>query len=140
MGIGDLDGDGDLDVFIANGDRTGTYPSSVWLNDGTGRFTDSGQRLGSTFFGWPVLGDLTGDGSLDVFISNFTQPNQVWLNDGTGRFTDSGLSLSGEATTRGCALGDLDGDGDLDVFVANFATGSNEIWFNRREGHETKIP
>ena len=129
--LGDLDGDGDLDVFIANGDRTGTYPSSVWLNDGTGRFTDSGQELGETFFGWPVLGDLNGDGSLDVFISNFTQPNQAWLNDGAGRFTDSGLRLSGEATTRGCALGDLDGDGDLDVFVANFATGSNEIWFNQ---------
>lgn len=129
--LGDLDGDGDLDVFITNGDRSGSFPSSVWINDGTGRFTDSEQELGSNFFGWPVLGDINEDGSLDAFISNFQQPNQVWLNDGSGNFTDSGLSLSGEATTRGCALGDLDGDGDLDIFVANFRTGSNEIWFNR---------
>jgi hypothetical protein len=128
--LGDLDGDGDLDAFIANGDRSGKYPSSVWLNDGKGSFTNSGQELGTTFFGWPVLGDLNGDGSLDVFISNFTQPNQVWLNDGTGQFRDSGLSLSGQATTRGCALGDLEGDRDLDVFVANFRKGSNEIWLN----------
>ena len=128
--LGDLDGDGDLDVFITNGDRSGSFPSLVWLNDGTGRFTDSAQQLGSSFFGWIVLGDLNGDGSLDAFISNFQQPNQIWFNDGSGNFSDSGLRLSGEATTRGCALGDLDGDGDLDVFVANFRTGSNEIWFN----------
>jgi hypothetical protein len=129
--LGDLDGDGDLDVFITNGDRSGSFPSSVWINDGTGQFTDSSQQLGSTFFGWVVLGDLNGDGSPDAFISNFQQPNQIWFNDGSGNFTDSGLMLSGDATTRGCALGDLDGDGDLDVFVANFHTGSNEVWFNR---------
>jgi len=129
--LGDLDGDGDLDVFITNGDRSGNFPSTVWINDGTGRFSDSGQQLGSTFFGWVILGDLTRDGSLDAFISNFEQPNQIWFNDGSGNFTDSGLRLSGEATTRGCALGDLDGDGDLDIFVANFVSGSNEIWFNR---------
>jgi hypothetical protein len=128
--LGDLDGDDDLDVFITNGDRSGSYPSSVWINDGTGRFTDSNQQFGSTFFGWVVLGDLNGDGSLDAFISNFRQPNQIWLNDGIGNFLDSGLSLGAEETTRGCALGDLDGDGDLDVFVANFRKGSNEIWFN----------
>jgi len=128
--LGDLDGDGDMDAFITNSDRERSYPSSVWLNDGTGRFTDTGQRLCLTVFAWVSLGDLNGDGFVDAYISNMGAPNQIWLNDGTGRFTDSGLRFETEGETRGCSLGDLDGDGDLDIFVANFYYGRNEIWLN----------
>jgi hypothetical protein len=128
--LGDLDGDGDIDAFVTNGDRERSYPSSVWLNDGTGRFTNSGQQLCLTVFAWVSLGDLNGDGFIDAYISNMGLPNQIWLNDGTARFTDSGLRFKTEGETRGCSLGDLDGDGDLDIFVANFYNGRNEIWFN----------
>jgi hypothetical protein len=128
--LGDMDGDGDLDAFVTNGDREKSYPASVWLNDGTGRFTDTGQQLCLTVFAWVSLGDLNGDGSVDAYISNMGSPNQIWLNDGSGRFSDSGLLFHSEGETRGCSLGDLDGDGDLDIFVANFYNGCNEIWFN----------
>ena len=128
--LGDLDGDGDNDAFVTNGDRERSYPASVWLNDGTGCFTDTGQQLCLTVFAWTALGDLNGDGFVDAYISNLGSPNQIWLNDGTGRFTDSGLRFETEGETRGCSLGDLDGDGDLDIFVANFYNGRNEVWFN----------
>jgi hypothetical protein len=45
ISLGDLDGDGDLDAFVANGMR-GNVSSAVWLNDGLGAFSTSEQNLG----------------------------------------------------------------------------------------------
>ncbi|NIS73975.1 MAG: VCBS repeat-containing protein, partial [Deltaproteobacteria bacterium] len=59
-----------------------------------------------------ALGDVEGDGDIDIMEGNSVQPNRVWLNDGTGTFTDSGQGL-GSSDTTSVALGDLDGDGDL---------------------------
>jgi len=67
--LGDLDGDGDRDVFVAN---TSGQPNEVWLNDGNGNFTDSGQALGSANSTDVALGDLDGDGDLDAFVANGT--------------------------------------------------------------------
>jgi hypothetical protein len=130
--LGDLDGDGDLDAVIANGDNDNSYPTIVLLNDGTGRFSDSGQQLSITRWGEIGLEDLDGDGDLDAFITNFQQPDEVWLNDGRGYFHDSGLWLGGNSPSRGCAFGDLDADGDIDVLVASFGSVSNVIWLNDR--------
>ena len=43
--FGDLDGDCDLDLFVTNYDPS--VANQVWLNDGTGQFSDTGQRLGT---------------------------------------------------------------------------------------------
>ncbi len=141
---GDLVGDGDLDAYLANGNNFGNrIPDRVWFNDGTGTFTDSGQRLGRSIGLEVELGDLDGDGDLDAVVANgvndpsflyhrvVEQPNDVWLNDGTGVFTHSGQEIGNEATWN-VRLGDLDNDGDLDAFFANFAkTGQdNQVWFN----------
>ena len=87
VSLGDVDGDGDLDAFVANFGQ----PNQVWLNDGSGGFSDSGQSLGSSDSRGVSLGDLDGDGDLDAFVATVTvKPNRVWLNDGSGKFTDSG--------------------------------------------------
>jgi len=132
MALGDLDGDGDLDAVVANGFQSTSHPTRVWVNDGTGRFADSGQTLGLTVSAWLGLGDLNGDGYPDIYVSNFGRPNEVWYNDGKGAFADSGLRLGGDGLTRIGALGDLDNDGDLDIFVATFGDGSNEVWLNQQ--------
>jgi hypothetical protein len=76
VALGDLDEDGDLDAYLA---RNPPECAGVWLNDGAGAFSDSGQSLG---VGRELaLGDLDGDGDLDAFIIGmFPGPNEVWLN------------------------------------------------------------
>ena len=113
--LGDLDGDGDLDAFTASSGTT--YFGRVWLNDGTGVFTDSGQNVGEDLGSGVALGDLDGDGDLDAFYVR-KGPATVLFNDGNGIFTDSGQSLA-DQVTMDVALGDLDSDGDLDAYVAN---------------------
>ena len=116
VALGDVDGDGDLDAYVTNSGPNNHGPDEVWLNDGSGSFADSGQRIGDYNSREVVLGDLDGDGDLDAFVINSVDGDRVYLNDGTGTFADSGQVLS-VAYTNGLALGDLDGDGDLDAFV-----------------------
>jgi hypothetical protein len=134
VALGDLDGDGDLDVFVANGDDK-SEADEVWLNDGTGAFSDTGQRLGSASSHAMALGDVDGDGDLDAFVgvAHSSPDNKIWLNDGAGNFSDSGQDLSGP-NVADVALGDLDGDGDLDVFMGTYY-GGNEVWLNDGAGN-----
>lgn len=136
--LGDLDGDGDLDAFVANGNvetSTGGQPNRVYLNDGTGKFTDSGQRLGTAISNSVELADLDGDGDLDALVANgvrhwgnvVDQANEIWWNDGTGVFT-VGQEIGNAASYR-VALGDIDSDGDLDAFFGNIGQ-DNQVWLN----------
>jgi hypothetical protein len=127
VALGDLDGDGDLDAFVANSVQGGAK-NAVWINDGRGSFTHS-EQLG---YGQGVaLGDVDGDGDLDAVTTHWTENKQsaVWLNDGSGLFTDSGQNL-GFAFSP--ALGDVDGDGDLDIYLAQMA--ANTVWLNDGSG------
>ncbi|MGB0386777.1 MAG: FG-GAP-like repeat-containing protein [Ardenticatenaceae bacterium] len=136
VALGDVDGDGDLDAFVANGHAT-NQANKVWLNDGMGNFSDSGQSLGNSKSRGVALGDVDGDGDLDTFVANgrtSAQANKVWLNDGSGTFSESqslGSSISGDV-----ALGDVDGDGDLDAFIANgvFSSQASKVWRNNGLG------
>jgi hypothetical protein len=83
VALGDVDDDGDLDLFVANDGQGNT----VWLNDGSGTFTDSGLSLGSSRSYGAALGDVDGDGDLDAFVANFVgQANKVWFNNGKGSY------------------------------------------------------
>ena len=134
VSLGDLDGDGDLDAFVSNIDDI-----KVWVNDGLGSFTNSGQSLEGQNNNQSALGDLDGDGDLDAFVPNSIGGNTVWFNVGNGVFTNSGQAL-GNNKSRTAALADLDGDGDLDAFVANALNpntnvSSNTVWLNDGTGN-----
>ena len=140
LDLGDVDDDGDLDIFFARGDLFGSpHPNTVWLNRGglqpgfPGTFINSGLLLGNGWSNDVTLGDLDDDGDLDAFVVNGLYSggaNKVWINiDGLGTFVDSGLSL-GNSESSECVLGDLDDDGDLDAFVVNINQ-PNKVWINQ---------
>ncbi len=88
-GIGDFDGDGDLDLFLVGETR------QVLLNDGSGSFQLAQQVVvveksleGSCDSGGPAVGDIDGDGDLDVVVSagQSSPYHELWLNDGSGQF------------------------------------------------------
>ena len=144
VALGDVDGDGDLDAWVANDGAGSGDANIVWINQGgdqlgtLGEFADNGQALGNSRSQGVSLGDLDGDCDLDAWVANTDSgPNIVWLNDGDGSFTDSG-QLLGNSSSSDVALGDLDGDGDLDAWVANYgdsATGEpNRVWLNCGDG------
>ncbi len=130
IGLADLDGDGDLDAVVGAGGGETSRKTEVWHNDGSGSFSDSGERLQVTLWGRFAFGDLNGDGYSDAFVTNFGMPDYVWLNDGKGGLIDTGLRLGGYGATINPVLGDIDGDGDLDLLAPDFGGGSNVIWFN----------
>jgi hypothetical protein len=136
--LGDLDGDGDLDAFIANSSHAGANPpDKVWINDGKGGFTDSGQSLGELYSMCAALADFDGDGDLDAFTGSWKSAPRFWMNDGKGRFTDSELRLA-SPNVSGAAAKDLDGDGAPDLLVAanTWAGGDGQtrLWLNRPIG------
>ncbi|MBK8096998.1 MAG: VCBS repeat-containing protein [Planctomycetes bacterium] len=97
---GDLDGDGDVDL-IAGG--------QLWLNDGSGRFTDATANRLPSGIGYVQLADLDGDGDLDAVAIT-----RVFLNNGFAVFTESTTAWV-PANAPPCGLlADLDGDGDPD--------------------------
>jgi hypothetical protein len=120
VGLGDVDGDGDLDAFVGN-----LGQNRLYRNAGAGVFTDvTAATLPALFTGSTfavALGDVDGDGDLDALVGNYYQQNFLHLNDGTGVFTDvTATNLPALVdSTRAIALGDVDGDGDLDALVGN---------------------
>jgi ankyrin repeat protein len=77
--FGDLNDDGYLDALITNF----TLPNYILINDGMGRLRDSGLRLGGNAGNMlSAIGDLDGDGDVDIFISNFEGgSNEIWFNE-----------------------------------------------------------
>jgi hypothetical protein len=126
---GDVDGDGDLDVWVFGrfGGVTSSVRASLWLNRGDGQFFRSDQAI---VVDSPIrLGDMDRDGDLDVVSIKHSLPMKniakIWHNDGNGRFTlDSEWELITDMDRLELELGDLNGDGWTDlIFASRFEGG-----------------
>jgi FG-GAP-like repeat len=123
----DVDRDGDLDLFVAEGtDSAAPRPNRLLLNNGAGQFTDvSATHLppGIANSTKVDFGDVDGDGSLDAIVANLG-PEQLLINDGSGRFTDASARLPPPPSflqdiTADARMADVDGDGDRDILLSN---------------------
>jgi enediyne biosynthesis protein E4 len=131
VSVGDYNGDGWLDLYVAN-DAT---PNQLWINQKNGAFVDEGPLSGAAVnaAGNPegsmgiASGDYDGDGDEDLFVTNIIgETFALYQNDGRGNFDDArvraGLAQPTAAFTGfGAEWLDYDNDGQLDLFAANGA-------------------
>jgi hypothetical protein len=158
--VGDVDNDGDLDLYLTN-----YGPDAFYRNNGDGTFTDATRESG---LGNPAWGASAGffdydtDGWLDLYVTNYVRydprvisgrdeagrpeypgpetlpgvPDLLYRNDGGRRFIDVSVQ-SGIGARIGKGLGvvftDLDEDGRVDVYVAHDRV-ANAAWIQQADG------
>jgi hypothetical protein len=117
VAVGDIDNDGDLDLFQAAGGLQQADRSLLLLNVGQGQFLDITEGAGVYVVGDAQdtgFGDIDNDGDLDLTLG---QPRRVFINDGSGLFTDGTTQVMGEDASDNVipvVFWDYDLDGYLD--------------------------
>jgi len=128
IAMGDIDGDGKLDIVVSN---YGSNSFSVFRNISTSGSITSGSFASSVDFstgsnpGCVVIGDIDWDGKPDIVVANTANTFSIFRNTSTlGSITTSSfatpINFSFGLNTFGIALGDIDGDGKLDIAFTNW--------------------
>jgi hypothetical protein len=141
--LGDVDGDGDLDVVLADWGAGNNMSNDggrtrLWLNDGMGRFTDAtAARMPDlrVRFSWDLeLVDVDNDYDLDALVScKRCGGSHLFRNDGSGTFADDPRGLPQYTNNYEFEGMDLDGDGWLDLVTLNDGEIVGENSSSRRE-------
>jgi len=134
---GDVDGNGFLDLFVANASEKDNF---IYLNQG-GVFSkvvsgvvvrDKGHSHGCSF------ADVDNDGDLDLYVSNDKGKKFLYMNDGNGNFAkkENEVVVADFGKSIAHAWSDLDKDGDLDLVAATHSTEPNHLfWNNGNQNH-----
>jgi len=153
----DIDGDGDLDLFVANYvDFTfarhqtrnvnghpayvgpmiyGPVPATLFRNNGDGTFTDISRESGIAAHSGTGMGvvcaDYDNDGDTDIIVGNDAMGNFVWRNDGSGHFEEVGLPSGLAYDRNGVGLGTMGvecGDFNNDGLLDFYMTSYQKQW------------
>jgi hypothetical protein len=159
VAAGDLDNDGDVDLYVGN-----YGPDELFLNDGAGRFTDATARAGIAGDRWTSsvgIADWDLDGFLDLWVVTYVKfdpavqctrldgrrdycppkayegdVDVLYKNRGDAMFQDVTAAAGPAGVARnglGVITDDFNGDGWPDVYVANDGQ-ANDLWINQKNG------
>lgn len=127
---GDIDNDGDLDLFVASSSKLKNF---LYKNLGNGNF----EKITNTDINKEVahgcsFADVDNDGDLDLYTTTDVSNKNLFLNDGNGNFVKDKNEIIGlnYGMAFGHAWSDYDNDGDLDLAVATISTQKNHIFKN----------
>jgi ASPIC/UnbV protein/VCBS repeat protein len=126
----DIDGDGDLDLFVTNGYDVSKRPSTpqtdrLYLNDGRGNFTPAPPgplNSDTAYSSGQAWGDYDNDGDPDVLVATqLNRPDILYRNEGHGVFSivTEGPLVNTPGSTFGASWADVDNDGNLDLLSVN---------------------
>jgi Ca2+-binding RTX toxin-like protein len=151
--VADVNGDGNLDIFVGNIYGQQNVAPYLLIGDGHGHFTvdtvdvasiqnlDAGKYTSSTFF------DMNGDGHPDLFLGSegdSGMTSKILLNDGHGHFTQSiDVATPANMIVLDAESADFNGDGYADMVVSltgDYTTGSIAILMNDGHGHLVNTP
>ena len=143
IAAGDIDGDGDVDLYVVGGDLD---PNSLYENQGDGTFLDTTEEATPVIThkgSGPAFGDIDGDGDLDLFLGAVDGSGYYMLENRDGAFFDetsgSGIELTASHTVSATFF-DYDSDGHLDLFLAHWGVSresgddTETVWRNRGDG------
>lgn len=153
VAIGDINDDGLPDVFLSGNQ----VKNRLYLNEGNLKFKDISATAGisgeSSWNTGAVMGDVNGDGLLDIYvcavvgINGFYGQNELFINNGDNTFTESAAQygLDFDTYSSSAAFLDYDLDGDLDMYLLNHAVhtqqsyGKAEVRYERDQQAGDKI-
>lgn len=134
VAIGDINNDGLPDIFFSGNQVKNT----LYLNKGGLKFEDISETAGiqgkSSWNTGTVMGDVNGDGFLDIYvcavvgINGFEGHNELFINNGDNTFSESAAKygLDFDSYSSSAAFLDYDLDGDLDLYLLNHAVHTQE--------------
>lgn len=149
--FGDIDNDGDQDIFAGLDYPTPGLTNHIYLNDGNGHFTELANsgiegKPGESTTACASFADFNNDGILDLYLGNGGSlkgvADQLFFGTGDGKFKevtiDNLLSINPVQPTNGVVVCDYDNDNDQDIFVSTYgvsiALGHNILWENDGTG------
>lgn len=120
VALGDVDGNGLLDIFLSGGPET----NGLFLQTSPWNFENiavkAGVEGGDSWAGGAAMVDIDADNDLDIVVCNYDSPVQCFINDGTGRnFVDRAPEMGLDVTDASLMpfFADYDNDGDLDLYL-----------------------
>ncbi len=129
LAIGDINNDGLPDIYFSGNQ----VKNQLYLNKGNLKFEDITEKAGvagnSDWNTGAVMGDVNGDGFLDIYVcavvglNGLDGYNELFINNGDGTFTEraAAYGLDLDTYSSSAAFLDYDLDGDLDIYILNHA-------------------
>ncbi|MES2153236.1 MAG: FG-GAP-like repeat-containing protein [Pseudomonadota bacterium] len=145
VSVGDVDGDGDLDMLVNSLDNGSGHSTDLYLNDGQGHLVVSNSRLPAALNALGVvkntmslIADVNGDGANDLILGTGTSldggPSMIYLNDGSGHFlSEKAVALPAAGVDQESVLVikqiDLNGDKLPDLILSLTNSGEHDVFY-----------